>query len=288
MANSSNSFGDNQLKIDLIANDIMFQKLQGYVAVASSEETPEQLPMGGKRYSVAFDPLDGSSIVDTNFTVGTIIGVWESETLVGVTGRSQVCAIMALYGPRTSLTMAMHNRVGAYEFTLGPAAGWKGRRRWLLTNAFFEVREGILYSPGNLRCTGDNAGYARLHEHWIKHKYTLRYSGGMVPDVNQILIKGQGVFVNPASPAAPAKLRLLYEVAPIAYIMEKAGGCSSDGSGTSLLDVPVRSTQDRTQVALGSHDEVRRFDALVGPAAPSPALFSSPAAAPVPPLSGHT
>jgi len=85
----------------------------------------------------------------------------------------------------------------------------------------------------------------------------------MVPDVNQIMVKGKGVFVNPASPAAKAKLRLLYEVAPIGYIIEKAGGKSSNGE-KSVLDLTVQETEDRTQVAYGSASEVERFEEMVG------------------------
>lgn len=85
----------------------------------------------------------------------------------------------------------------------------------------------------------------------------------MVPDVNQIMVKGKGVFVNPASPSAKAKLRLLYEVAPIGYIIEKAGGKSSNGNG-SVLDLIVKETEDRTQVAYGSAMEVERFEEMVG------------------------
>merc|ERR1711918_205918 len=87
----------------------------------------------------------------------------------------------------------------------------------------------------------------------LKEKYQLRYTGGMVPDVNQIMVKGKGVFVNPASPAAKAKLRLLYEVAPIGYIIEKA-----------VLDLVVKETEDRTQVAYGCASEVERFEKMVG------------------------
>ena len=86
---------------------------------------------------------------------------------------------------------------------------------------------------------------------------------GMVPDVNQILVKGKGVFVNVASPNTKSKLRLLYEVAPIGYIMEKAGAKSSDGEG-SVLDIEITETEQVTQVAFGSDKEVARFEEMVG------------------------
>lgn len=85
----------------------------------------------------------------------------------------------------------------------------------------------------------------------------------MVPDVNQLMVKGKGIFVNPASPSAAAKLRVLYEVAPIGYLVEKAGGKSSDGA-KSALDIPIKTTEVRSQVAYGSIGEVNRFEQMVG------------------------
>ncbi|CAN0541845.1 unnamed protein product, partial [Ectocarpus sp. 8 AP-2014] len=92
--------------------------------------------------------------------------------------------------------------------------------------------------------TQDNEGYNELFNFYLDNKYQLRYTGGMVPDVNQIMVKGKGIFVNPASAAAPAKLRVLYEVGPIAYLIEKAGGKSSDGEN-SALDIQIPNTEVR-------------------------------------------
>jgi len=102
-----NEFGDEQLAIDLLANNVIFQNLKacGAVATASSEETPTEDPMGGKGYSVAFDPLDGSSVIDTNFAVGTIFGVWPGDKLTGISGRTLKAAGIAIYGPRTTMTI---------------------------------------------------------------------------------------------------------------------------------------------------------------------------------------
>jgi sedoheptulose-bisphosphatase len=86
---------------------------------------------------------------------------------------------------------------------------------------FRTINEGKLVAPGNLRATQDNAGYAELFEYWLKNTYQLRYTGGMVPDVNQLMVKGKGVFVNVASKNTKSKLRVLYEVAPIGYLIEK-------------------------------------------------------------------
>ncbi|KAG2324946.1 hypothetical protein Bca52824_007674 [Brassica carinata] len=118
-----NSFGDEQLAVDMLADKLLFEALQ-YSHVckdACSEEVPELQDMGGPMeggFSVAFDPLDGSSIVDTNFTVGTIFGVWPGDKLTGVTGADQVAAAMGIYGPRTTYVLAVKGFPGTHEFLL--------------------------------------------------------------------------------------------------------------------------------------------------------------------------
>jgi sedoheptulose-bisphosphatase len=259
-----NEFGDEQLAIDILANTVIFDNLRrsGSVATASSEETPVEDPMGGEGYSVAFDPLDGSSVIDTNFAVGTIWGAWPGDRLVGVTGRQLKSAGIAVYGPRTTITLAVDNMDHAHEFLLvdddGPMNG-----QWIKTNEFRSIGEGKLIAPGNLRATQDNPGYKELFDYWLTNQYQLRYTGGMVPDVNQILVKGKGVFVNVNSPNTKSKLRALYEVAPIGYIMEKAGGVTSEGE-KSVLDIPIESTEQTSQVCYGSAAEVERFESMVG------------------------
>ncbi|CEM10222.1 unnamed protein product [Vitrella brassicaformis CCMP3155] len=267
-----NNFGDEQLAVDILANNLIFFNLDqsGVVSTASSEEEPVEKPLIAEgddldgTYSVAFDPLDGSSIVDTNFAVGTLFGVWPGSRLTGITGRELSAAGLAMYGPRVSMTIAVEGVEGAHEFTLVDDMGQR-HGDWVHTNRFTEIGEGKLFAPGNLRATQDNKGYNELVDFWVKNKYQLRYTGGMVPDVFQLLVKGKGVFVNPSSDAAPAKLRLLYEVAPLAYIVEKAGGKSSNGLA-SILDVKISSTDDRSPVAYGSADEVERYNQLVGSA----------------------
>lgn len=259
-----NEFGDEQLAIDILANNVIFQCLRNSnaVATASSEETPVEDPIGGTGYSTAFDPLDGSSIIDTNFAVGTIWGTWPGDRLVGVKGKDIAAAGVCVYGPRTSITLAVRGYDYAHEFLL--VDDFSSRHgQWIKTNEFTTVSEGKLFAPGNLRASQDNPGYAELVDYWLENQYQLRYTGGMVPDVNQILVKGKGVFVNVASPNTKSKLRLLYEVAPIGYIMEKAGAKSSDGEG-SVLDIEITETEQVTQVAFGSDKEVARFEEMVG------------------------
>ncbi|XP_038978508.1 sedoheptulose-1,7-bisphosphatase, chloroplastic-like [Phoenix dactylifera] len=253
-----NSFGDEQLAVDLVANKLLFEALQ-YSHVckyACSEEVPELQDMGGAAeggFSVAFDPLDGSSIVDTNFTVGTIFGVWPGDKLTGVTGRDQVAAAMGIYGPRTTYIIALKDCPGTHEFLL------LDEGKWQHVKDTTSIGEGKMFSPGNLRATYDNPAYDKLINYYIRQKYTLRYTGGMVPDVNQIIVKEKGIFTNVTSPTSKAKLRLLFECAPLGFLIEKAGGYSSDGT-KSILDKVINNLDDRTQVAYGSKNEIIRFE----------------------------
>ncbi|CAL9147547.1 sedoheptulose-1,7-bisphosphatase, chloroplastic-like [Musa acuminata AAA Group] len=253
-----NSFGDEQLAVDLLANNLLFEALQ-YSHVckyACSEEVPELQDMGGPvegGFSVAFDPLDGSSIVDTNFTVGTIFGVWPGDKLTGVTGRDQVAAAMGIYGPRTTYIIALKDCPGTHEFLL------LDEGKWQHVKDTTSIGEGKIFSPGNLRATFDNPDYDKLINYYVREKYTLRYTGGMVPDVNQIIVKEKGIFTNVTSPSSKAKLRLLFEVAPLGFLIEKAGGYSSDGT-RSVLDKVIENLDDRTQVAYGSKNEIIRFE----------------------------
>nr|5IZ3_A Chain A, sedoheptulose-1,7-bisphosphatase [Physcomitrium patens] len=250
-----NTFGDEQLAVDMLADKLLFEALRhSHVCkYACSEEEPILQDMEGEGFSVAFDPLDGSSIVDTNFTVGTIFGVWPGDKLTGITGRDQAASAMGIYGPRTTYVVAINGFPGTHEFLLMDDGKWQHVKETT------EIKEGKLFSPGNLRATFDNADYEKLINYYVSEKYTLRYTGGMVPDVNQIIVKERGIFTNVTSPTTKAKLRLLFEVAPLGLLIENAGGYSSDGK-QSVLDKVVVNTDDRTQVAYGSRDEIIRFE----------------------------
>ena len=191
-----NTFGDEQLAVDLLADKLLFEALKysGVCSWACSEEVPEPVDMGGSGFSVAFDPLDGSSIVDTNFTVGTIFGIWPGDKLKGITGRDQAAAGMGIYGPRTVYCLALKDAPGCHEFLL------QDDGKWLHVKETTEIGEGKMFSPGNLRATFDNPEYEKLISHYVGEKYTLRYTGGMVPDVFQIIVKEKGVFTNVTSP----------------------------------------------------------------------------------------
>ena len=218
-------------------------------------------------YTVCWDPLDGSSIVDNNWAVGTIIGIWGKETgLIGATGRDQKTAIVAMYGPRTTVLLSLDD--GVYEFTYGAAAttdNTTAHASWICTREKIQIKNtSKIFSPANLRATQEISSYNTLIQYYINNKYTLRYTGGLVPDVCQQFTKQQGIFINPTSDKSPAKLRLAFEAAPFALLVEKAGGKTSDGiTGGSILDVKINGVDQRTAMVCGSSTEVDRFNDIV-------------------------
>jgi len=247
-----NSFGDNQLAVDVLADNILFEVLRftGVVYAACSEEVPEPVDMEPSAdLCVAFDPLDGSSIVDTNFSVGTIFGVYRGKALKNITGRDLEMGGMTQYGPRTTFCVAFKDAPHCYEFLL------QDDGRWVLVKETSQIGEGKMFSPGNLRGTTDNVQYGKLIQHYIAEKYTLRYTGGMVPDVFQIIVKEKGIFTNISSPSSIAKLRMVFEVAPIALLVEKAGGASSIDN-KSALDKLITEYDQRSEIIYGAISEV--------------------------------
>jgi sedoheptulose-bisphosphatase len=272
---STNLFGDNQLDVDVKTDAVVFQNLQasGLVALASSEEQPTYVECGGENFSVGFDPLDGSSIIGANFAVGTILGIYPGRGFVDRTGRDQVAAMISTYGPRMSVALALSSTatVDGQPITLELTYSSTG---WFVSVAKMVIHPTCkTFAPGNLRATADNPAYRALVNYWITSKYTLRYSGGLVPDVYHILIKQGGVLSNASSPQAKAKLRLLYEAAPIALIIEAAGGgscvCPSeageDQPPVSLLDVTITDLHRRVGVCYGSSEEIARCRAMLFP-----------------------
>jgi len=258
---TSNTFGDTQLTVDVIADRLLFDfaEREALVYEAASEEEPELRPMNPcGRFVLCWDPLDGSSIVDNNWAVGTFVGIWDRKTgLIGATGRDQLTSVIVQYGPRVTALVALDD--GVYEFTLTSGAAWICSRERISIEPKSKI-----FSPANLRATQDLPEYAALVDQWMSERYTLRYTGGLVPDVYQQFTKRQGVFANPTSPKSPAKLRLSFEAAPVALLVERAGGKSSDGStGCSLLDVVITGVDQRTALCVGSASEVERFNATV-------------------------
>lgn len=271
---SANTFGDAQLSVDVIADNLMWEacKNSPVIREGASEEDPivrNTDEQGEGEFTVCWDPLDGSSIVDNNWAVGTMIGIWPKSTgLLGATGRDQVTSLVAIYGPRTTVLVALDD--GTYEFSYGctpegcqlPDGTWEP---WICSRSNIKIAPDCkIFSPANLRAAQDVPGYKKLIDHYMADRYTLRYSGGLVPDVYQQFTKTQGIFTNPTSPSSPAKLRLAFEAAPFALLVEKAGGKSSDGvTGGSILDVQINAVDQRTALAIGSANEVDRFNEWV-------------------------
>ena len=256
-------FGDVQLGVDVLADDLMWDicKTEPLIKEGASEEEPEVREMHADgKFCVCWDPLDGSSIVDNNWAVGTILGIWGAETgILGATGRDQKASLVALYGPRTTVFVTLDD--GVYEFTYG-ANGVDG---WLCSRDRIQIsQESKIFAPANMRAAQDLPNYAKLIDYWMTNKYTLRYSGGLVPDICQQFTKQMGVFANPTSDKSPAKLRLAFEAAPFGLLVEKAGGKTSDGvSGGSILDVKITGIDQRTPLCIGSANEVDRFNTLL-------------------------
>eukprot|EP00566_Odontella_aurita_P015056 CAMPEP_0113532502 /NCGR_PEP_ID=MMETSP0015_2-20120614/4095_1 /TAXON_ID=2838 /ORGANISM="Odontella" /LENGTH=353 /DNA_ID=CAMNT_0000431471 /DNA_START=19 /DNA_END=1080 /DNA_ORIENTATION=- /assembly_acc=CAM_ASM_000160 len=263
-AGTQNTSGDEQLHLDIDCDNAVFAAIRssGVYAVAASEETPTETSVdgggGGGAFSIGFDPLDGSSIIDANFSVGSIYGIWPGKGLLGRKGREQVASAVALYGPRTTLCVALPGSAGpkVLEVTL-----INNRSSWELSRDSIVLKPaGKVFAPGNLRASNDNPKYASLINHWIEERYTLRYSGGMVPDVYHMFAKSKGVFSNVSSEKARAKLRLLYEVAPIGLIVECAGGATThEAHDGSVLDEVIDDLDRRLGVCFGSSEEVEKY-----------------------------
>ncbi|KAJ6028713.1 sedoheptulose-1-7-bisphosphatase [Penicillium herquei] len=268
LAGTNNAFGDGQLNVDVSSENLIREALARCPSVitASSEEDPvERLnqaqsgAVGSERYTVAFDPLDGSSIIAPNWTVGTIIGIWEGDSALKQPVDKQIAAILGVYGPRTTAIVAV--RVPGSEpccFEIGiaqePYSYEIVRTNVRLADAPFKTR---YFAPANLRAAAESEAYMRLVTHYIEQKYTLRYSGGLVPDVVHALVKGHGIYVSPVTGASQAKLRRLYELLPIALIIECAGGKAVDpSSGEDILSRPLDNCNERAGLVCGTMEEV--------------------------------
>lgn len=263
-AGTTNVFGEQQLRLDVISNDILLKIFEGVQSVdyVASEEMDEekQLHKGNMgagegensgEFSLAFDPLDGSSLVDVNFAVGTIIGIYPKGSFIAKKPGEMHSAVIAVYGPRTTLFVAVKGK-GTHQYLLTDAG-------FLLQKAALKIEdEGHYFAPGNLRACVNNPVYQKLVTYWIDHQYTLRYSGGMVPDINHILLKGKGIFAYPGYSDEPnGKLRLLYECGTMGFALVEAGGVASDGQ-TSLMEKPIESLDQRSPIFAGSRKEVEK------------------------------
>ena len=262
LAGSSNTFGEEQLKLDVLSNKIIKEQLceSRLVASFASEEESESLMdlVPNAPFTIVFDPLDGSSLVDANLAIGSIFGIYEAGNPIGKTPREQVAALYLVYGPRTILVYSAGK--GAHAFFLNEVG------EFVLLQKDLTMKDEVkTYAPGNLRAVIDTPNYRKMMNLWLDEAHTLRYSGGMVPDIHHMLTKGAGIFTNIGGSKYPkGKLRLLFECGPFSYIMEQAGGASSDGE-KSVLDVKIEDLDQRTPLIIGAKKEVKRVaDVLAG------------------------
>ena len=264
-AGEHNVQGEQQQKLDVIANDILMRNLGGRegVAVVASEENEQPVILrtendsNAPRYCVMFDPLDGSSNLDICGSVGTIFSILRKdrrsskiEDSLLQPGTRQVAAGYVMYGSSTVLVLTIGT--GVDMFVLDPSIG-----------AFVRVAES-LQIPARNKCYSLNEGnrlslpegYQR-YLHWAQENgYSSRYVGAMVADVHRILLQG-GVFMYPPTKKAPkGKLRLMYEANPMAMLVEQAGGKALAGPAERILEVTPTDIHQRTCVILGSRDEV--------------------------------
>lgn len=254
VAGTSNLYGEEQLALDVLSDRIIRKRLihSGVVCNVLSEEMDEVLqvkPEAAGLYSVAYDPLDGSSLVDVNLAVGTIVSIYSGCDLLQA-GRKQVAALYILYGPRVSLVYSVGK--GVHEFTMNHLM------EYTLTRENITMQPaGNIYAPGGQR-NKYGEGVERFVRYLEAKGAKLRYSGGFVPDINQVLLKGKGIFMYPALNGSPnGKLRLLFELNPMAFLVEQAGGAASDGR-TPILDIRPEGYDQRAPVFIGCRDDVEK------------------------------
>jgi fructose-1,6-bisphosphatase I / sedoheptulose-1,7-bisphosphatase len=267
--------GEKQKKLDLAANQLLIDWTRGAESLAAlvSEEMQDVFETDAEgvrrgEYLLIFDPLDGSSNIDVNISVGTIFSILRRASdgeRAGVAeflqpGNRQICAGYAVYGPSTMLVITVG--AGTHGFTLDPACGE------------------FIYTHPNMRIQEDthefaiNSSNQRFWEEPVRRyvsellegeagprgkNFNMRWIASMVAEVHRILTRG-GIFMYPRDtkdPQKPGRLRLLYEANPMAFIVEQAGGAASTGRGR-LLDCVPRALHERAPVVLGSRNEVER------------------------------
>ena len=273
-AGSENVQGETQKKLDVITNEVFIKANEwgGHLAAMASEEMddiyeiPKQYPRG--KYLITFDPLDGSSNIDVNISVGTIFSILRCpEGVANPTaadfmqpGTKQVCAGYALYGPNTMIVITTGN--GVNGFTLDRDVG-----DFFLTHPNMTIPEDTAEFAINM----SNQRFwekpvQRYVEECVKGKdggreknFNMRWVASMVAEVHRILTRG-GIFMYPfdtKDPSKPGKLRLMYEANPMSFIVEQAGGVSSTGR-ERIMELKPNGLHQRVPVILGSKNEVER------------------------------
>ena len=247
---TQNPTGDSQLAADIWADNFFANKLLELDGVGSyASEEREEILTSGDGFSVAIDPLDGSSNLLSNNMIGTIVGVYDSP--LPTSGKNMVAAAYVLYGPITTMVIAHSGSVNEFIVDQGKLQ---------------PLRENII-----LPKTPQLYGFGGLEKEWkpsfkkyadsIRTKLKLRYGGSLISDINQILTYG-GIFAYPDLISSPnEKLRVLFEAHPVAYIIESAGGLSSNGD-ISILDISPDTLHARTPLYVGNKNLIEEFSNL--------------------------
>lgn len=266
--------GEDQQKLDVYANEIFIQTLinREIVCGIASEENDDFITVQGSddshnnKYVVLMDPLDGSSNIDVNVSVGTIFSVYRRITPVGTPvtledflqpGINQVAAGYVIYGTSTMLVYTTGH--GVNGFTLNPAIGTfylsHPKMKCPIDGSIYSVNEGnYVHFPQGVK---DYIKYCQLEEE--NRPYTSRYIGSLASDIHRNLIKG-GIYLYPTSSRAPkGKLRLLYECNPMAFIVEQAGGKASDGFGR-IMEITPKELHERAPFFCGSYNMVEKIE----------------------------
>jgi fructose-1,6-bisphosphatase I len=268
-AGSDNIQGESQKKLDVYANEQFLAALAsgGECAGVASEENDEIIlfdgPSSSGKYIVAMDPLDGSSNIDVNVSVGTIFSIYRRKTKNGPAtvddflqfGSDQVAAGYIVYGSSTMLVYTTGN--GVNGFTLDPSIG-----EFCLSHPNMRIpKGGNIYSVNQGNFVHFPEGVKRyiknlqIDDKASKKPYTLRYIGSLVSDFHRNLIKG-GIYIYPTTLASPkGKLRLMYEANPMAMIIEQAGGKATDGF-QDILEIEPTDIHQRVPLFVGSEDMV--------------------------------
>ena len=254
-SDSENSSGEDQLKLD-VQSDIIIEKAFASVAVVKnlvSEEKEGVLELNeGGKYTICYDPLDGSSLVDVNLSVGSIFGIYEGE----LQASNLVASAYVVYGPRIELMIATKGEAPMLSRVIG--------------GEFKEIGSVTMGEKGKLNAPGGTQqNWCDYHKTFIDdlfaEGYRLRYSGGMVPDLHQIMLKGGGLFSYPGTSDKPhGKLRQLFEVIPFAFMYEQAGGQAINNKGMRLMELIPSHPHDTSPCFFGSNYEIEALKNAYG------------------------
>ncbi|HWQ96448.1 MAG TPA: class 1 fructose-bisphosphatase [Candidatus Methylomirabilis sp.] len=254
-AGTRNIYGEEQMALDKWADEVLINGLKrtAFVRYIATEEQAEIIEIDSpeNQFGIVIDPLDGSSLIDVNLAVGTIIGIYPGNVLDR--GEDMIAAMYILYGPLTTLTLTAGN--GVHDFIMDE----KGE--FHLTAEDVKIPDGKIYAPGALR-----KDYLPAHLKFIesleKDGYKLRFSGSFVADMHQILHKG-GVFTYPGyNGKEKGKLRLLFEANPMGKIITEAGGAISNGK-TDILSIKPDAIDHITPVYAGGKKEIGLIEKYV-------------------------